>query len=81
MNDYMVGGGRMGPVATAVCGGGSEMSGWVLMGLRGGMYGSGVWSGWIVVGLLVGAYGKWLVVGGGVGGYRGDGGDGMRIGD
>lgn len=38
------------------------MSGWLLMGLPGAMYLSGLSSGWIVLGLTAGAYLNWLYV-------------------
>lgn len=62
MNDYMLGGRTIGPVVTALSAGASDMSGWLLMGLPGAMFASGISSGWIVIGLLLGAYANWLLV-------------------
>jgi sodium/proline symporter len=38
------------------------MSGWLMMGLPGAMYASGLSSSWIVIGLTLGAYANWLYV-------------------
>ncbi|MBY6036864.1 sodium/proline symporter PutP [Fictibacillus nanhaiensis] len=62
LTDYMLGGRNLGPAVTALSAGASDMSGWLLMGLPGAMYISGLSSGWIVVGLSVGAYLNWLYV-------------------
>ncbi|SFJ85204.1 sodium/proline symporter PutP [Thermoflavimicrobium dichotomicum] len=62
LSDYMLGGRNLGPVVTALSAGASDMSGWLLMGLPGAMYVSGLSSGWIVVGLTLGAYLNWLFV-------------------
>ncbi|WP_409296964.1 sodium/proline symporter PutP [Peribacillus sp. SCS-26] len=62
LTDYMLGGRDLGPAVTALSAGASDMSGWLLMGLPGAMYVSGISSGWIVVGLTAGAYLNWLFV-------------------
>ncbi|MFS0784615.1 sodium/proline symporter PutP [Bacillus sp. 1P06AnD] len=62
LSDYMLGGRGLGPVVTALSAGASDMSGWLLMGLPGSMYVSGLSAGWIVVGLCTGAYLNWLYV-------------------
>jgi sodium/proline symporter len=62
LTDYMLGGRNLGPAVTALSAGASDMSGWLLMGLPGAMYVSGLSSGWIVVGLCAGAYLNWLYV-------------------
>ncbi|MFD1358866.1 sodium/proline symporter PutP [Fictibacillus halophilus] len=62
LTDYMLGGRDLGPAVTALSAGASDMSGWLLMGLPGAMYMSGVSAGWIVVGLCIGAYLNWLYV-------------------
>ena len=49
---YMLGGRQLGPAVTALSAGASDMSGWMLMGLPGAMYVSGISSGWIAVGLV-----------------------------
>lgn len=62
LSDYMLGGRDLGPAVTALSAGASDMSGWLLMGLPGAMYVSGLSAGWIVVGLTLGAYLNWLFV-------------------
>ncbi|NPC94566.1 sodium/proline symporter PutP [Bacillus sp. WMMC1349] len=62
LTDYMLGGRNLGPAVTALSAGASDMSGWLLMGLPGAMYISGLSSGWIVVGLTIGAYLNWVYV-------------------
>lgn len=62
LSDYMLGGRNLGPAVTALSAGASDMSGWLLMGLPGAMYATGLSSGWIVVGLTIGAYLNWLYV-------------------
>ncbi|CAH0345233.1 sodium/proline symporter PutP [Bacillus sp. CECT 9360] len=62
LTDYMLGGRNLGPAVTALSAGASDMSGWLLMGLPGAMYISGLSSGWIVVGLCLGSYLNWLYV-------------------
>ncbi|WP_306137081.1 sodium/proline symporter PutP, partial [Rheinheimera baltica] len=62
VSGYMLGGRKMGPAVTALSAGASDMSGWMLMGVPGAMYLSGVSSGWIAVGLLAGALVNYLIV-------------------
>lgn len=62
LNDYMLGGRNLGPAVTALSAGASDMSGWLLMGLPGAMFISGVSAGWIVVGLTAGAWLNWIFV-------------------
>lgn len=62
LTDYMLGGRNLGPAVTALSAGASDMSGWLLMGLPGAMYVSGLSAGWIVVGLCAGAYLNWVFV-------------------
>jgi solute:Na+ symporter, SSS family len=59
---YMLGGRKLGPAVTALSAGASDMSGWMLMGVPGAMYLSGISSGWIAIGLLIGAFVNYLVV-------------------
>ena len=58
----MLGGRKLSPSVTALSAGASDMSGWMLMGLPGAMYLSGLSSTWIAVGLLIGAYLNYLIV-------------------
>lgn len=62
VSGYMLGGRKLSPSVTALSAGASDMSGWMLMGLPGAMYISGLSSTWIAVGLLIGAYLNYLVV-------------------
>ncbi|QED46671.1 sodium/proline symporter PutP [Cytobacillus dafuensis] len=62
LTDYMLGGRSLGPAVTALSAGAADMSGWLLMGLPGGIYVSGLADAWIAVGLTVGAYLNWLLV-------------------
>ena len=53
---YLLGGRSLGPAVGALSAGASDMSGWMLLGLPGAVYASGLSSAWIAVGLTVGAY-------------------------
>jgi sodium/proline symporter len=64
LSDYILGGRRLGSVVTALSAGASDMSGWLLMGLPGAIYMSGLSEGWIAVGLVIGAYLNWRLVAG-----------------
>jgi len=59
---YMLGGRQLGPAVTALSAGASDMSGWMLMGLPGAMYVSGLSAGWIAVGLTLGALANYMLV-------------------
>lgn len=61
-NDYALGGRSLGPAVTALSAGASDMSGWLLLGLPGAIYASGLVEGWIVVGLVIGAWANWRLV-------------------
>ncbi len=50
LGDYILGGRKLGPVATALSVGASDMSGWLLLGLPGAIYLSGLSEIWIGVG-------------------------------
>lgn len=63
-SDYILGGRSLGSFVTAMSAGASDMSGWLLMGLPGAIYLSGLYESWIAIGLLVGAYLNWLFVSG-----------------
>ena len=64
LSDYILGGRRLGSFVTAMSAGASDMSGWLLMGLPGAIYLSGLVEGWIAIGLTIGAYLNWLFVAG-----------------
>ena len=59
---YILGGRRLSPAVTALSAGASDMSGWMLLGLPGAMYLSGLSSIWIAVGLLFGALLNYIIV-------------------
>ena len=59
---YMLGGRNLSPKVTALSAGASDMSGWMLMGLPGAMYLTGLSSAWIAVGLVIGAYLNYVLV-------------------
>ncbi|STZ01475.1 Proline permease [Moraxella lacunata] len=59
---YMLGGRNLSPAVTALSAGASDMSGWLLLGLPGYMYASGIVSLWIAGGLTVGAFANYLLV-------------------
>jgi sodium/proline symporter len=62
LNDYMLGGRGLGPAVTALSAGAADMSGWLLMGLPGAIYATGLVEAWIAIGLTIGAYLNWLIV-------------------
>ncbi|MGB3260235.1 sodium/proline symporter PutP [Paenisporosarcina sp.] len=62
LTDYMLGGRSLGPAVTALSAGAADMSGWLLMGLPGAIYATGLVEAWIAIGLTVGAYLNWLLV-------------------
>ena len=59
---FMLGGRNLSPAVTALSAGASDMSGWMLLGLPGAMYVSGLSSAWIALGLTLGAYLNYLLV-------------------
>lgn len=62
--DYILGGRRIGSFVTALSAGASDMSGWLLMGLPGAIFMSGISQSWIAIGLVIGAYLNWLLIAG-----------------
>ncbi|MFG6667565.1 sodium/proline symporter PutP [Halomonas sp. HNIBRBA4712] len=60
--DYVLGGRTLSPKVAALSAGASDMSGWLLLGLPGAMFVSGLGSAWIGIGLFVGAFFNWLLV-------------------
>lgn len=61
-DDYMLGGRKLGPAVSALSAGASDMSQWLLMGLPGAIYVSGLVEGWIAIGLTIGAWLNWKFV-------------------
>ena len=62
VSGFMLGGRSLSPSVTALSAGASDMSGWMLMGLPGAMYITGISSLWIAIGLVIGAYLNYLIV-------------------
>lgn len=62
LNDYVLGGRRLGKIVTALSAGASDMSGWLLMGLPGGLFVTGISASWIAIGLTVGQWCNWKFV-------------------
>ncbi|MBQ9227266.1 MAG: sodium/proline symporter [Eubacterium sp.] len=63
VGDFYLGGRRLGPLVAAMSAEASDMSSWLLMGLPGVAYLSGVAdAGWTAIGLAVGTYFNWLIV-------------------
>ncbi|MCB8890157.1 sodium/proline symporter PutP [Vreelandella malpeensis] len=60
--DYVLGGRTLSPKVAALSAGASDMSGWLLLGLPGTMFVSGLGSAWIGIGLFIGAFFNWLLV-------------------
>ena len=62
VSEYMLGGRQLSPAVASLSAGASDMSGWMLLGLPGAMYVSGLSAAWIAVGLLIGAFLNYLLV-------------------
>ncbi|KEO58903.1 sodium/proline symporter PutP [Thioclava indica] len=60
--EYMLGGRNLPPAVAALSAGASDMSGWLLLGLPGALFVSGLTQSWIGIGLFVGALVNWIVV-------------------
>lgn len=62
-DDFYLGGRKLGPLVTAMSAEASDMSSWLLMGLPGVAYLSGIAdAGWTAIGLGLGTYLNWLIV-------------------
>ena len=59
---YLLAGRSLSPSVAALSAGASDMSGWLLLGLPGALYVSGLVEAWIGIGLFVGALVNWIVV-------------------
>ena len=63
VSDFYLGGRRLGPLVTAMSAEASDMSSWLLMGLPGVAYATGLCDPfWTAAGLAVGTYLNWLIV-------------------
>lgn len=59
MDDFMVGGRSLPPLVAALSAGAADMSGWLMMGLPGALYLTGLVESWIAIGLLIGSWCAW----------------------
>jgi len=62
LSDYILGGRRLSSGVAALSAGASDMSGWLLLGLPGAFYSSGLNQIWLAIGLFLGAYLNWRLV-------------------
>lgn len=62
VSDYFLGGRQLGTWATAISAQASDMSGWLLLGLPGAVFLSGLTESWIAIGLFIGTYLNWRLV-------------------
>ncbi|MDO4252373.1 MAG: sodium/proline symporter PutP [Rothia sp. (in: high G+C Gram-positive bacteria)] len=62
LDDYILGGRSLSPATAALSAGASDMSGWLLMGLPGALYISGLAEAWMAIGLTIGAWTNWKIV-------------------
>ncbi|WP_104135923.1 MULTISPECIES: sodium/proline symporter PutP [unclassified Cryobacterium] len=62
LDDYMLAGRGLKPGTAALSAGASDMSGWLLLGLPGAIYVSGLVEAWIAIGLTIGAWLNWKYV-------------------
>lgn len=62
LDDYMLGGRQLGPIASALSAGASDMSQWLLMGLPGALYVAGLVEIWMPIGLAAGTWLNWKIV-------------------
>jgi sodium/proline symporter len=61
-SDYVLGGRKLGSFVVALAAGASDMSGWLLMGLPGAIFLTGLSESWIAIGLIAGAFLNWRFV-------------------
>jgi SSS family solute:Na+ symporter len=59
---YLLAGRNLPPSVAALSAGASDMSGWLLLGLPGALYASGLVEAWIGIGLFIGALANWIFV-------------------
>ncbi len=63
VDEFYLGGRKLGPFVTAMSAEASDMSSWLLMGLPGVAYASGIADAlWTAIGLAIGTYVNWLIV-------------------
>ena len=61
-SDYFLGGRKLGSFVTSMSAQASDMSGWILMGLPGAVYLTGLDGVWIAIGLIIGTYLNWKFI-------------------
>ncbi|TRD12164.1 sodium/proline symporter PutP [Erythrobacter insulae] len=59
---YLLAGRNLPPSVAALSAGASDMSGWLLLGLPGALYATGLVEAWIGIGLFAGAVANWFIV-------------------
>jgi len=62
LSDYVLGGRGLGSWVTSLSAQASDMSGWLLMGLPGAAYFTGIDAAWIAIGLFIGTYLNWKFI-------------------
>ena len=62
LSDYILGGRSLGPWITSMSAEASDMSGWMLMGVPGFAYSTGISASWIAIGIAIGTYLNWHFV-------------------
>jgi len=62
LSEFMLGGRELKPAVASLSAGASDMSGWLMLGVPGAAYASGLSSSWIAIGLIMGAYSNYLIV-------------------
>ena len=62
LSDYVLGGRRLNAWVTSLSAQASDMSGWLLLGLPGYAYLSGMEASWIAMGLIIGTYINWRFI-------------------
>ncbi len=62
LDDFVLGGRSLGSLPAALSAQASDMSGWLLLGLPGAIYVSGIGASWIGIGLLIGTWANWKFV-------------------
>lgn len=78
-DDYFLGGRNLGGWVAAFSAQASDMSGWLLMGLPGGIYAFGANQAWIAIGLFLGTVFNWLFISGRLRSYTIKAGDALTI--
>lgn len=62
LSDYVLGGRSLGPYVGALSAGASDMSGWLMLGLPGAIFATGLSEAWLAIGLATGAYLNWQFI-------------------